>query len=686
MELFKLFGTIALDNSNANQGIDETTDKAEKAHPKIAAAFSKIGDVAVKAGKVIASGLGVGAAAIGALAKQSLDSYADYEQLAGGVETLFKESGEAVMNYAMDAYKTAGLSANEYMETVTSFSASLLQGLGGDTAKAADVANRAITDMSDNANKMGTDMSMIQNAYQGFAKQNYTMLDNLKLGYGGTQSEMARLINDSGVLGDAFVVTAETVNDVSFDKIIEAIGVIQDRMGITGTTAKEASETISGSISSMKSAWKNLLAGFADENQDLGGLISNLVSSATTAAGNVVPRIVQILSGISSALPQIMAVISAELPVLMESLLPGLIEGAISLTVGLVSMLPQILEILISQIPFILVQLGTALKDAFPVLLETVKNLFGQIWDYISLELLNTGVSFEDAFAKIQTVFEGAWTVLQTLWETIGQPIWNLIQDAVGIVRDAFAERMPEIKEFVSGCFEDIGEFWENNLKPCFEAIGNFIQNVLAPIFKATFVTNIKGTIDTVFGAIKNLWNGTLKPVFKGITDFLTGVFTGNWKQAWNGIVNIFKGIINLIPTALEAVINGAIGLVNGLIGGINAIASKIGLGEIRLISKVTLPKLEKGGILEKGQVGLLEGTGAEAVVPLDRNQAWINAVAKDMQVAIGGNGATKLLEMILEAIQAMDSGLAEKLMDAFASMKFDVNNREFARMVKAVN
>ena len=346
MELFKLFGTIALDNTNANQGIDETTDKAEKAHPKISAAFAKIGDAAVKAGKVIATGLAAGGAAIGALAKQSLDSYADYEQLVGGVETLFKDSGEAVMEYANNAYKTAGLSANEYMETVTSFSASLLQGLGGDTAKAADVANRAITDMSDNANKMGTSMDMIQNAYQGFAKQNYTMLDNLKLGYGGTQSEMARLINDSGVLGDAFVVTAETVNDVSFDKIIEAIGVIQDRMGITGTTAKEASETISGSLASTKSAWKNLLTGIADENQDIGGLLTNLIDSGTTALGNIVPRIVQILSGISAALPQVMAVISAELPVLMESLLPGLVDGAMALMTGLIAMLPQILQIL----------------------------------------------------------------------------------------------------------------------------------------------------------------------------------------------------------------------------------------------------------------------------------------------------------------------------------------------------
>jgi len=685
LELFKLFGTIAIDNSKANQGIDETTDKAEKSHPKISSAFEKVGTAAVKAGKVIASGLAVGATAIGALAKQSLDSYADYEQLVGGVETLFDSSADKVQGYAANAFKTAGLSANEYMETVTSFSASLLQGLDGDTAKAAEVANRAITDMSDNANKMGTSMSMIQNAYQGFAKQNYTMLDNLKLGYGGTQSEMARLINDSGVLGDSMEVTAETVNEVSFDKIIEAIGVIQDRMGITGTTAKEASETISGSLAATKSAWQNLLTGFADGNQDLGVLIGNLVDSGTTALGNIVPRIVQILSGISAALPQVMAVVAAQLPVLIESLLPGLISGAISLMTGLVTMLPQILQILLAQVPNIVMQLATALISAFPVLLQTVKDLFGQIWDYISLELLNTGVSFEDAFVKIQGIFEGALGVLQTVWDTVGQPIFNLIRACVFIVRDAFAERMPEIKEFVSRCFADIQLFWNNNLKPCLKAIGDFIEKYLAPVFKAVFGTAIKGTIDTVFQGIKNLWNGTLKPVFSGITDFLTGVFTGNWKKAWNGIVNIFKGIINLIPTALEAVINGAINMVNSLISGINGITSTLGIKEIKLISKVTLPKLEKGGILDKGQIGLLEGSGAEAVVPLDQNQAWISAVAQDMQTAIGGNSNQDIKEL-KEAFQGFVQNLPEMLLDAFASMRWDVNNREFARMVKAVN
>lgn len=205
----------------------------------------------------------IAAAGIGAMLKNAMSEGAALEQSVGGVETLFKDSADIVIANAQNAYKTAGLSANEYMETVTSFSATLLQGLGGDTTKAAAIANKAVIAMSDNANKFGTNMQSIMNAYQGFAKQNYTMLDNLKLGYGGTQEEMARLINDSGVLGNAIEVTADTVKEVPFDKVIAAIGVIQDNLGVTGTTAKEAASTFSGSMASMKASAKNLLGALA---------------------------------------------------------------------------------------------------------------------------------------------------------------------------------------------------------------------------------------------------------------------------------------------------------------------------------------------------------------------------------------------------------------------------------------
>ncbi|MCQ2399750.1 MAG: PblA, partial [Clostridia bacterium] len=229
--------------------------------------FEKLGEAAKTAGKVAAVAFTAAAAAVGALVKGALDSYAEYEQLVGGVDTLFKDSSKTVQEYANNAYKTAGMSANEYME------------------KASEYADRAITDMSDNANKMGTSIESIQNAYGGFAKGNFTMLDNLKLGYGGTKEEMQRLLTDATKLSGV----EYDLN--SYADVVDAIHVVQTELGITGTTAKEASTTIQGSIASMQGAWANLLTGLADENADIDGLIDNLITSVTTVIGNVLPRI-----------------------------------------------------------------------------------------------------------------------------------------------------------------------------------------------------------------------------------------------------------------------------------------------------------------------------------------------------------------------------------------------------------
>ena len=661
MEVFKILGTVAID------GVDKATKGLEG-----------LGNVATKVGKAMAAGIAAGATAVGAMTKSAVESYAEYEQLVGGVDTLFKESSEKVQQYAARAYQTAGMSANEYMSTVTSFSASLLQGLAGDTDKAAEIADMALQDMSDNANKMGTDMASIQNAYQGFAKQNYTMLDNLKLGYGGTQEEMQRLLKD-----------AQKLSGVKYDisnlsDVYSAIHVIQEEMGITGTTAKEASETISGSLASTKAAWQNLLTGFANDEANLEMLIGNLVDSATTAVHNLVPRIAQILSGISDALAQIIPVISAELPAILQELLPGLIDGAVALVNGLVASLPVILQILIEQLPYVITQIGQGLVQTFPILLETVMDLFGQIWSYIATQLLGTEANFETSFANIQGFFEDAWSVIETVWNSIGQPVFDLIQSCVEVVRGVFAEKMPEIQEFVSRCFGDIGAFWKNNLKPCLEAIGNFIENILAPIFEAVFNVVIFAAVENAFDGIKNLWEHTLKPILTGITDFLTGVFTLNFKKAFQGIVSVVKGIFGGIITVVKSPINSVINIVNSFIRGLNKIKVPSwvpGLGG-KGINIPMIPKLAEGGILEKGQVGLLEGNGAEAVVPLDQNKAWISAVARDMESAIGGNNEVRELK---EQFEVFVDRLPEMLVDAFSSMKFDVNNREFARMVKAV-
>ena len=298
----------------ASKGLDELGEEAEdsgKQVEKSTEGFTVLkGVLANLATKVITSAIN-GVKKLGKsfvdLTKASVESYASYEQLVGGVETLFKESSKVVLKYSQDAYKTAGLSANEYMETVTSFSASLLQGLKNNTKKAADYANMAIIDMSDNANKMGTSMEMIQNAYQGFAKQNYTMLDNLKLGFGGTKSEMARLVKESGILGKAGKdLTAKNLDQkVSFDQIVLAIHKVQEKMGIAGTTSKEAASTIEGSTNSMKASWKNLLVAIADDNQDLNQAIKNFSNSVITASKNLIPRVKKAIEGIKKMIGSI---------------------------------------------------------------------------------------------------------------------------------------------------------------------------------------------------------------------------------------------------------------------------------------------------------------------------------------------------------------------------------------------
>lgn len=330
MNLFELFCKIFIDDEGYQKGLDDA-----KKHTKSFAkdAGETIQDFAKKAEKALSNATKIASAMVGAastgvgfLVKAAVAEFANYEQLVGGVETLFKESADVVQRYADNAYKTAGLSANDYMETVTSFSASLLQSLGGDTEEAAKKADMAITDMSDNANKMGTDMSLIQNAYRGFAKANYTMLDNLALGYGGTKEEMQRLLDDANALNRAQGKNTDYAIE-SFADIVDAIHDVQTQLGITGTTAKEAATTIQGSVNAAKGAWHNLLIGVADDNQDFDKLVDNFVESVDTAADNILPRVEKSLDGIlklvnkagKTILPRVIAEISAKLPDLIDT-------------------------------------------------------------------------------------------------------------------------------------------------------------------------------------------------------------------------------------------------------------------------------------------------------------------------------------------------------------------------------
>lgn len=419
-----------------------------------------------------------GTVAVGKLAQSAISAYSDYEQLAGGVETLFKTSSATVMEYANNAYKTAGLSANKYMDTVTSFSASLLQGLGGDTEAAAQIADKAIVDMADNANKMGTDMASIQYAYQGFAKQNYTMLDNLKLGYGGTQAEMARLINDSGVLGDTMQVTAQTVNQVSFDKIIEAIHVVQERIGITGTTAQEASETIQGSVNAMKSAWENLITGMGDENANTDVLIENFVSSVETALNNLIPRLEVILSGIGELVTKLAPVIAEKLPGMMEALLPPLIQAAGLLIQGLATALPDLLDVVMDAVHQSIDSIGQALAEKIPFLSGLFENLDSVVTAaavaFVTLKTATMAYQAASAVAKVIQMLTAA-----TEGQTIAQAALNAVMNAnpFVLIATVIATVIAAIVSLTLA-----SEDFRNAMSALFDAIGEGIQWLIEKI------------------------------------------------------------------------------------------------------------------------------------------------------------------------------------------------------------
>lgn len=352
MNLFDLFVKIGVQ--------DDASNKVSQIKATTVAAGNLMANAAMAAGKALVN-----------LGKQAVEGFAEYEQLSGGVETLFKTSSNAVMEYANNAYKTAGLSANEYMSTVTSFSASLLNSLGGDTEKAAEYADRAVVSMADNANKMGTSMESIQNAYQGFAKQNYTMLDNLKLGYGGTQSEMQRLIADAAAMTDVQERLGITVDasSMSFGNIVNAIQVVQENMGIAGATAAEAAGTISGSVNAMKSAWQNLVVGIGNGNANVGELLNQFVDSVKTVGVNVIPVVKTILTNIGQALAD-------NGP---EMLASGVVMLG-NLALGIVKSIPDV----VSKIPDVVKAIVKEFKARGPEILQIGKDIVTGIYNGIN--------------------------------------------------------------------------------------------------------------------------------------------------------------------------------------------------------------------------------------------------------------------------------------------------------------
>ena len=535
MNLFELFVKIGADTTEANKGIDEVGQKTSGLGEKLKSGLAT-------AGKVAVAGVAAGATAIGALGTKAVAAYADYEQLVGGVETLFKDSQDQVMDYANNAYKTAGLSANEYMETVTSFSAALLQSLDGDTSAAADKANLAITDMSDNANKMGTDMTSIQNAYQGFAKANYTMLDNLKLGYGGTQAEMERLLAD-----------AEKISGIKYDissyaDIVDAIHVVQTEMGITGTTAEEAASTIQGSFGMMKSAWQNLVTGMADPDQDLGVLVGNFTDSVVIAGNNLIPRIQELLPRIVEATTSLIGTVSEQLPAILGTVLPSLVEGATNLVTGLMAALPSVLSVLADVAPTVINTLVPALIELLPQITQTGIDVIVSLAQGIADALPQLIPAATDAIIEIVEVL--------TSPENLG----NLIDAALAIILalvDGLVDATPKLIAAVPDVIANLVTAIIVNMPKILEAGVEITMALADGLIKA---------LPELIAAIPNLILG----IVQGIIDNLPEIIMAGPKiiaALATGLIEAIPDIVMVIPQLIRSIVDTFLSFDWGSIG-----------------------------------------------------------------------------------------------------------------------
>lgn len=465
MDAYNLYAKLCLDSSEYEKGMKDAKSSAGG----LSGLFSKVGSVTSTVGKgiftvaenvvkVSAAATTAGAAAVSALTTLAVNSYADYEQLVGGVETLYKDSAAKVQQYAADAYKTSGMTANEYMTTATSYAAALVSSLGGDTEQAAELSNMAVSDMADNWNKFGSSADSVQAAYNGFAKGQFQLLDNLKLGYGGTKEEMERLLDDANKLNAAQGKYTDYSID-SFSDIILAIHDIQTEYDITGTTAKEASTTISGSLSAAKAAWANLVTGVADDNANFGQLISNFVDSATTAASNIIPRVEVALNGAAKLIESLVPPIMAELPGLIETVLPQLAQSAVNIVQTLVTEISTNAAQLIDSAIQIITVLGNGIYQMLPTVAQS------------ALQIVLTLVSKLNE--NLPQMLDTAGQMLIAFVEGVSEHLPDIMLAAASIVETLltyFIEHLPDIVEgamqmgnaVIDGIIDGISAAWDS--------------------------------------------------------------------------------------------------------------------------------------------------------------------------------------------------------------------------------
>jgi phage-related protein len=591
------------DADNLGKEVKDAGDKAESASSGgFTVLKGVLADLASSAIQAAMSGLRQLGGAVIDVGRQAIESYADYEQLVGGVETLFGAGGQTIEEYAAsvgktvdeirgeynqltqaqatvmtnasEAYRTVGMSANEYMENVTSFSAALVSSLGGDTVQAAISADQALQDIADNANKMGSDIDSITQAYQGFARGQYTLLDNLKLGYGGTQAEMERLLADA----TAFSGVEYDINNLS--DVYDAIHVIQTEMGITGTTAREAASTISGSTQMMSAAWQNILTGIADDNADFSSLVDNFIESVLTVADNLLPRIQTTIEGMgelaSSLLEELVPQLIEMIPPLLESGLPILLNSVQSVISSILSVLPQVLPIISGLIPQIcssiisllpqvlnagiqiLLSLISGISSAIPQLLGMLPSLISQVSSVILGNLgliITTGIDL--LIALIEGITEALPQLIDMLPEIIIQ-VSQTILDNLPLIIDAgirlltalisgILETLPSLLTLSTELPLRIAEYIRNNLPQILATGKQILRSLISGI--TSMVSTLKTKIVEVSNQIKDKFAELPSRIIDVGKDLVRGL--------WNGINDMTSWVISKIQGFGDSVLSG---------------------------------------------------------------------------------------------------------------------------------
>lgn len=663
---------------NMNESMKDATNSASK----MSSVMKGIGSGAIKVGKGLAVAGAAAATAVTALVSKSVGAFADYEQLTGGVETLFGAGGRSVEEYAQSvgksvsdiqgkydslmsaqnavlenankAYMTAGMSANEYMDTVTGFSASLISSLGGDTNKAADYANSALVDMSDNANKMGTDMESIKNAYQGFAKQNYTMLDNLKLGYGGTQEEMKRLLSDAEKL------TGQRYDISSFADITQAIHAIQTQMDITGTTAKEASTTISGSWGSLKAAFENTLVGLTTGGEMFDQSLDALVDSAKTFGQNVIPAITGALSGVGSLIESLAPVIVAELPSMVSDILPHLVSATKSLVTGLISQLPALGKAVLDAIPSIFDGMTDVigessvgkLKGSFEGLKNTITDTFSNIGPMLK-DFCEGGIStFCDALSTAMDLASGAISVIEALSPVIGAVAGAIITYKGAVMLWNAAETAKNVVMGISTAAQ-----WALNVAMTANPIGIVIV-----------------AIGALVGAFIVLWNKSegFRNFWINLWEKVKAIVTSAWEGIKAGFEKIKNGI-SAVKEKVSTMWNGVKEKTSELWGGVkNAVSEKL--------NNIKSAYDAHGGGLKGATFAAIEGvkeyyrTGYDAINQLTGGKLGevVNAVGEKMEVVKGkfSEAFGNVKNTVMTIFENIKNGITEKISAAVNKVK----------------